>query len=117
MKTETIELYLDECGVAPGPWEVEIPDEDWIQINGINRAMHSPEWANSDEWENDLANSHVMAASREMLVALILGALAFENMRVFEDRDYYTRIIESALPGRTWPEIKARLEEIEEEEK
>lgn len=119
MKTETIERYLDECGVTPGKW---VGYYETSRGNGTleNKPDHTHIALKIKSYEN-LA---VLTASREMLKVLIESVYTWSQLKIQDAPmamavpiSHMVSIIESALPGRTWPEIKARLEEIEGEEK
>jgi len=73
---------LDALGVAhkaatPGEWTVEMdgPDDDDspcdVIIPEINRILHSTEWADSEDFERDVANARAMVAAHNALPALL----------------------------------------------
>lgn len=129
MKIEAIERYLDERGVTPGKW-YSLGEKEPLGIlsdQGIDKPSMFLVSFNKCP-KKSKADANILAASREMLTALIertlQGEKEYENIggvdwdeRFGDDYGHHIAIIESALPGRTWPEIKARLEEIEGEEK
>jgi len=118
MKNETIERYLDECRITSGPWA---SCNSYVPYVGCLTGIVATEIRPDDV--------NILAASREMLKALIESVMKAEELNSVLDeydkemlkeiyqKDNRIKAIESALPGRTWPEIKSRLEEIEEEEK
>ena len=127
MKTETIERYLDECGITPGPFERVHVSNDVEKVCYFSNKHEGLIEVAMFRGEGRIKNADAFSASREMLKALI-----GQTMRIIKHSREYSDprldpcwsfveenipIIESALPGRTWPEIKTRLEEIEEEEK
>lgn len=101
---------------TPGPWTVSIEEcEDHgcqcgeIHIPEIERAFHSCEWADSEDWDRDEANAEFCAAARTdipRLVAALRVALAgLEHCDFCADDmgaglgEEYTKKAEAALKG------------------
>jgi len=45
-----------------------------VSISEINRLLHSPEWAEADDFEQDVANAEAIVAAHNALPALIAAA-------------------------------------------
>ena len=118
MKPSTIDKFLEECGIHTGPYSTEVIDFDDVRINAKSEFMngicsigecYSPE------------NGAIFAASREMLKALIFSGIIMEYEKTATDfpleETFSGKIIidsiQKALPGKTWTEIKKRLEELD----
>jgi hypothetical protein len=62
---------------TPGEWTVEMdgPDDDEspcdVVIVEINRILHSTEWADPQDFEQDVANAEAMVAAHNALPALL----------------------------------------------
>ena len=62
---------------TPGEWTVEMdgPDDDDspcdVVIPEINRILHSTEWADPEDFEQDVANAEAIAAAHNALPALL----------------------------------------------
>jgi len=114
MRSETIDRYLDECGITPGEWN----DYNYSTINGGDGRIIG---RLADEYYDARTDCNVIIASREMLKALIFSGIIMEYGKTATDfplqETFSGKIIidsiQKALPGRTWTEIKKRLEELD----
>jgi hypothetical protein len=67
---------------TPGEWSVEMdgPSDDEspcdVIIPEINRILHSTEWADPEDFEQDVANAEAIALAHNALPALIAAARA-----------------------------------------
>jgi hypothetical protein len=103
MTKEIIEKFLDKAGVTPGPWSRQ--DEGLYISNGWYGVCTAFR----------VSDSNIIAASREMLVALIFDTISFaDDTFTYIDYDRNVSIIEKTLPGYTWEGIKEELERKEE---
>lgn len=111
MTRQTIEKYLDECYVL---------SLKGVHGDGIDKRGNAHLISGSNRVAIITKGCErvipVLEASREMLIALIEGAIEMNKWFGGLHEVIYCghiKAIESALPGKTWPEIRARLEEIE----
>jgi hypothetical protein len=80
MEQQKVDLDALEAALAratPGEWTVEMdgPDDDDspcdVVIPEINRILHSTEWADPEDFEQDVANAEAIVAAHNALPALI----------------------------------------------
>lgn len=86
MELKKIDLDALEAALAkavPGEWTVTLDDTTNYSIDDgpcdvvipeINRILHSPEWADGEDFAQDVANAEAIVAAHNALPALISAA-------------------------------------------
>lgn len=121
MNKKTIDRFLDECGITPG---IFVYEKDGESGEGFVILKDRPKIAMACYVSE--CDGHLYSASREMLKALIESTLFIEkimydvrpcmwsdvNTQGYISYESGKTAILAALPGKTWQDIKKRLEEI-----